>query len=126
MLTPFGKELRKLRIDRGVSLKDLSTRLGIPASYASAVETGGKNPTSDYVSRVGQALELTEAETQILSTAAAKSRSTTKIELKGTSERHRELAQAFARKFPHLDDDEIKKMFGLLGSKDDNKGGSTK
>ncbi len=42
MLTPFGRFLRKLRIDQGELMKDMADRLGVTASYLSAVEMGKK------------------------------------------------------------------------------------
>ena len=40
MLTALGKFLKKLRVDRNEVLKDMSARLGVTASFLSAVENG--------------------------------------------------------------------------------------
>lgn len=40
MLTRFGKQLRKLRIDREERLKDMADRLNVTTAYLSAVENG--------------------------------------------------------------------------------------
>ena len=42
MLTALGKFLRKLRIDNGEILKDMADKLGVTASFLSAVENGKK------------------------------------------------------------------------------------
>lgn len=42
MLNPFGKALRKLRIDRGWLLKDMAEGIGVATSFLSGIETGRK------------------------------------------------------------------------------------
>ena len=43
MITEFGKILRIIRINCGDSAKDMSEKLGISASYLSAIENGKRN-----------------------------------------------------------------------------------
>jgi transcriptional regulator with XRE-family HTH domain len=45
MLTPFGKKVRKLRIDVGVTLKSMADAMGVTSSYLSAIETGKRAVT---------------------------------------------------------------------------------
>jgi transcriptional regulator with XRE-family HTH domain len=40
MVTVFGKFLRKLRVDRELTLRDMATSLGISSAYLSAMELG--------------------------------------------------------------------------------------
>ena len=40
MVTSFGKALRKLRIDRGMVLKNMADMLGVSSAYLSAIELG--------------------------------------------------------------------------------------
>ena len=47
MLTPFGKEARKWRIDNDVAMKTMASDLGVSVSYLSAVEHGKKPITAD-------------------------------------------------------------------------------
>lgn len=42
MLTAFGKEVRKIRLDRGELLKTMADSLGVKSSYLSAIEHGKK------------------------------------------------------------------------------------
>lgn len=42
-LTEFGKFLRKLRIDNGELLKDMSIKLNVTPSFLSMVETGRRS-----------------------------------------------------------------------------------
>ena len=43
MITEFGKALRKLRIDRGETLKIMADNLEMTSSYLSAIECGKRN-----------------------------------------------------------------------------------
>ena len=42
MITRFGKELRKIRIDHGEILKDMAEKLQVTPSFLSSVEVGKK------------------------------------------------------------------------------------
>ena len=42
MLTKFGKELRKIRIENDEILKDMADKLNVTAAYLSAVENGNR------------------------------------------------------------------------------------
>ena len=50
--TPFGRFLRKLRIDNDELLGNMADKLGISSAYLSAVENGKKNVTGGLVESV--------------------------------------------------------------------------
>lgn len=50
-ITPFGKQVRKYRIDADVTLSDMAEELDLYPSYLSAVETGRKALNEDLVRR---------------------------------------------------------------------------
>lgn len=52
----FGLKMRGLRLDRGLSLKDLSELTGLSPSYINEIEKGKKYPKSDKVMILAQAL----------------------------------------------------------------------
>jgi len=52
MLTPLGKALRKLRIDRGWLLKDMARGIGVATSFLSGVETGRKAIPAGFVEKI--------------------------------------------------------------------------
>ncbi len=45
-MTPFGKYLRQLRSDRGISQKDMAAGIGVTAAYLSALEHGHRGKPS--------------------------------------------------------------------------------
>jgi transcriptional regulator with XRE-family HTH domain len=64
-----GTELRRERLDRGERLTDVAERAGVSTQYLSEVERGLKDPSSEILSAVAGALELTVRE---LSTRVAR------------------------------------------------------
>ncbi len=114
MLTPFGKQLRKHRIDRSAKLKDLADFLKVTSSYLSALEMGRKNVPSSLLTRVSEYLKLSEHDSNELKHLAEKSK---KINTVDTSELNRKTSHmvgAFARHFDELETHEKEKIKEIL------------
>jgi transcriptional regulator with XRE-family HTH domain len=54
----IGRELRAERRDRGERLADVAERAGVSTQYLSEIERGLKDPSSEILSAVAGALEL--------------------------------------------------------------------
>lgn len=74
MLTPFGKALRRERLERGTTLGEMAEALGISSSFLSQVETGKKALTDTFVRKVINYFELNTSEQNALWRDAASSR----------------------------------------------------
>src|SRR5262245_35060347 len=61
-MTPLGKECRRLRKERQLMLADQAKALSVSVSYLSAVETGKKPASPEFVERFASWLELNEEE----------------------------------------------------------------
>lgn len=114
MLSRFGKTVRKLRIDKGVKLKEMASSLGKTSAYLSAVETGRKNAPAELVGQIAEYFSLSPKEAAELRQAAEESRSEVSLPMTGFSDTQREVAAAFARQFPSLTDEELKQIRSLL------------
>jgi len=110
-LTPFGKAVRKIRIDRSETLGDMAGALGISAAFLSSAETGKRNIPDDLIDRIVRHFGLKGAEAQELRTLALESRSSVKLK---PTEKNRHLATAFARKFDELDKAQIEEILKVL------------
>ena len=110
-LTPFGKAARKIRIDRSETLGDMAEALGISAAFLSSVETGKRNIPSDPVDKIVRYFDLKGSEALELRRLAAESQNTIKLK---PSEKNRQLASAFARKFEELDKAQIDEILKVL------------
>lgn len=116
MFTEFGKLLRKIRIDRGLLLKDMATGLDVSSAYLSAIETGRKAVTDEVVAKVAKFLEYRKGSEEYLGLkdAADISKGEVSITTRGTSPLKQETALAFARQFNELEGNEMQKILDLL------------
>jgi transcriptional regulator with XRE-family HTH domain len=52
-MTPFGRRVRELRAERGITQKQMAADLGVSAAYLSALERGDRGlPSWDFVQRI--------------------------------------------------------------------------
>jgi transcriptional regulator with XRE-family HTH domain len=119
-MTPFGKFLRNLRIERGLLLKDMAEMLDVTSAYLSAVEHGKKGaPSAALVSKLENLLNLTTEQKKELRRAAAASNTSMSIPSK-LSPFAFETANAFARRLPILSERQLRKIQGVLENEDEN------
>lgn len=59
ILTHIGKQTRKIRIDNEELLIDMANKLGISASYLSAIETGKRKTPDNFVSNIEKIYKIT-------------------------------------------------------------------
>lgn len=52
----LGEQLRKIRLEKGMSQGDIAKKLGVHRSYISGVERGIRNPTVKNLERLADAL----------------------------------------------------------------------
>lgn len=108
MLTPFGKEIRKLRLDREMRLLDLAKSLQKTSSFVSALETGKKPIPEGYVDQVVVCMKLTKKEAEALRRAADRTKKEVSVdELAGDE---RELVAAFARRLDEIPHDLLERL----------------
>ncbi|MEE8808381.1 MAG: helix-turn-helix transcriptional regulator [Lactimicrobium sp.] len=119
MLTSVGKFLRKVRIDHGEILKDMADKLGVSASFLSAVENGKKKMPSDWNRKICEIYKLSDEQTLDFTKAIAASEKTVEMNFSDASFSRKELAISFARKFSDIDDDQVEKIKKILS--EDNK-----
>jgi transcriptional regulator with XRE-family HTH domain len=111
MLTPFGKALRKLRIDRGWLLKDMAEGADVTPSFLSGVETGRKCIPSDLVKKITKWGKLGAEVVRELEAMAEISKKEFVINTKpGMTQSDLEAAALLARfgELPQKDRDQIK------------------
>lgn len=118
MLTPLGKALRKLRIDRGWLLKDMAAGVGVASSYLSAVETGRKRVSDEFVQKIRNWGDLTAVEWKELSRAWALTRDDFTIQLgSASSDNRREAAAMLARSFDELSEEQVFEIQAIVKRK---------
>jgi len=120
-LTPFGKALRKLRIDQGETQMDVARALGVSVAFLSAVETGRKAAPTDMIEALINHFGLDEESANDLRHQAWVSRKEVKINMQELNKEDRDLVAGFARKFEEraFNSDQLASLRKLLGMEDD-------
>ena len=114
MATAFGKELRKLRIDKDENIHDMAKKLGISISYLSAIEAGSRNIPDRMVEKIIDKYQLNKERGEALMQAEAESSTEIGIDLSQVSLEQRKLVFALSRKLNDISDEDclniIKKL----------------
>lgn len=114
MITEFGKELRKLRLDLGITLFDMAEKAGVSSSLLSSAETGKKPASPALVDKLAQAFPAVQARKPHFASLAAMTTGEVRIRLSSEREKANAAALAFARKFESFSDtqfDDLMKIF---------------
>lgn len=97
-MTPFGRLMRDLRIEKGLRLKDVADLLEVTPAYLSALEHGKKGvPNLRIINRLVETLKLKKEQVMNLQQAAASSNTKINIPSKAVPLAF-ETANSFARK----------------------------
>ena len=106
MATTFGKELRKLRIDKDENINTMAKKLEISISYLSAIEAGSRNIPSDMVDKIIKKYHLNKERSEVLRQAEAESSKEISIDLSTVSIEQRKLVFALSRKLNDISEEE--------------------
>lgn len=119
MVTDLGRELRKLRLDFRLYLKDMADKLGYSPSFLSSIENGKRTVPDDFIEKLGKAYSLDKKSLEVFERAKDRCSSVIKISPHSTPS-EREFVAAFARKLPDLNCESKNKIRNLLeGGNDD-------
>jgi transcriptional regulator with XRE-family HTH domain len=114
-MTPFGRKLRALRQERGLSAKDMAAGLGVSPAYLSALEHGQRGkPNLRFVHRVCQYLGIIWDEAEALQALAELSHPKVTVDTAGLSPEATELANRLAHQIRDLPEETIGRMLGEL------------
>ncbi|MCG7863445.1 MAG: helix-turn-helix domain-containing protein [Candidatus Thiodiazotropha endolucinida] len=113
-LTPFGEQVRLLRLKESMRLNTMAEALQVSSSYLSGVETGRKELTDKFVDRVYNFFDQRGIKAKELYHLAEQSRKEVKIKTEGMDNESREIVAEFARRFNKLPRDRKREMKQLL------------
>ena len=122
-LTKFGIALRKHRIERGETLYEMATDVGVSPSYLSGVETGRKRASEELVDKLVEHLSLDMVDSVQLRRDAAETGPELRISLKNRDNEARAVAAMFARRFATADVSDLKKLLEELEEKREEREG---
>ena len=115
MTTQLGKELKKLRIDIGVTLLGFSKMLGCSSAFLSAVETGKKRVPDNFLEILAANVPQVNAQKQKYEALINQSRNEVRLHLDSGSFDDAMLATALARRFNSLTETQKSMLKDIVG-----------
>jgi len=117
MTTLFGKEMKKLRIDLGTTLMDLSKLVNLSPAFLSAIETGKKRVPDDFLNVLAAKIPAVEENRSKYEVLINQARNEVRIGLENKDLHDAQLATAFARRFSSLTEEEKNQLRAIVGGK---------
>lgn len=117
-MTPFGERLRQLRIERGVTQKQMAEAIGISAAYLSALEHGRRGaPSWVLVQKVVGYFNVIWDEAEELQHLAASSHPRIVVDTSGLSPKATRMANRLASEVAGLDEDTLDELNAVIDRK---------
>jgi transcriptional regulator with XRE-family HTH domain len=117
-MTPFGEKIRKLRADRGITLKQMSQAIGVSSAYLSALEHGKRGrPGWHLIQRIIAYFNIIWDEAEEVARLARISHPRITIDTSGLSPSATELANRLADDIARLEPGTLNDMLALLAAK---------
>lgn len=113
-LTPFGKQVRKHRIDRGMLLKEMADGVGLTSAWLSAIESGQKPIPAGLAEKISIFLDLDIEKQEELKELAERSKS---VKITGVRADRQDVATVLARRFNDIGEDDLNAIRDILSKR---------
>lgn len=110
MISKFGLYIRKIREVKNDSLRQMAVKLGISATFLSAMEVGRKQIPLEYVEKIKGIYDLTEEQVIELEDSIHETNERLPIELALMTEAQKDVSLMFARKIKTADEELLRKL----------------
>ena len=117
-MTPFGEKMRKLRAGRAITLKQMSTAIGVSSAYLSALEHGKRGrPGWHLIQRIIAYFNIIWDEAEEVTRLARISHPRITIDTSGLNPLATELANRLADDISKLEPQTLNELLALLSAK---------
>lgn len=117
-MTPFGDRMRKLRAERGITLKEMADGLGVSSAYLSALEHGKRGrPGWHLIQRILTFFNIIWDDAEDVVRLARISHPRITIDTSGLNPRATELANRLADDIGRLDSGALEELLAVLDRK---------
>jgi transcriptional regulator with XRE-family HTH domain len=117
-MTPFGDRMRKLRAERGITLKEMADGLGVSSAYLSALEHGKRGrPGWHLIQRILSYFNIIWDEAEEVVRLARISHPRITIDTSGLDPKATELANRLADDIGRLDAAALEELLAVLDRK---------
>ncbi len=114
MITRFGKTVRKLRVEKEITLREMASDLGFSSAFLSAVERGTKSIPRGLSNKIVMFYKLDQEQCEALQKAEVLSAGKVEVETEGLDEDTIDFAAAFARKASTLSPEQIAELRRIM------------
>lgn len=117
-MTPFGEKMRKLRADRAITLKQMSTAIGVSSAYLSALEHGKRGrPGWHLIQRIIAYFNIIWDEAEEVTRLARISHPRITIDTSGLNPLATELANRLADDIGKLEPQTLNELLTILSAR---------
>ncbi len=117
-MTPFGDSMRRLRAERGVTLKEMADAIGVSSAYLSALEHGKRGrPGWHLIQRILTFFNIIWDDAEEVVRLARISHPRITIDTSGLNPRATELANRLADEISRLDGASLDELLAVLERK---------
>jgi transcriptional regulator with XRE-family HTH domain len=120
-MTPFGEKMRKLRADRAITLKQMSSAIGVSSAYLSALEHGKRGrPGWHLIQRIIAYFNIIWDEAEEVTRLARISHPRITIDTSGLDPLATELANRLADDIGKLEPQTLGELLAVLSARKQN------
>lgn len=116
MLTEFGKIMRIIRINTGDSMRDMAAKIGMSATYLSAIETGKRNIPANMEELLFSHYNFSEKDKKKIKDSIEKTASHVKIDLTEMAVKKKKLIYSISK--GDIDEETIDKLCEIIKNKE--------
>jgi transcriptional regulator with XRE-family HTH domain len=117
-MTPFGDRIRKLRAERGITLKEMADGLGVSSAYLSALEHGKRGrPGWHLIQRILSFFNIIWDDAEEVVRLARISHPRITIDTSGLNPKATELANRLAAEIGRLDAAVLEELLSIVDRK---------
>ena len=117
-MTPFGEKMRKLRADRAITLKQMSSAIGVSSAYLSALEHGKRGrPGWHLIQRIITYFNIIWDEAEEVTRLARISHPRITIDTSGLNPLATELANRLADDISKLEPQTLSELLAVLSAR---------
>lgn len=113
-VTPFGKELRKIRINHDEKQKDMALNLSVSKTFLSYLERGQRKIPSDFTRKIVEIYNLSDNDYESLVRSFYRTEGVIKITLIDKSEEDVTLILKLIQKLDKLSSEDKKEILAIL------------
>lgn len=114
MLSEYGKTLRKIRIDKGLTLAQMAQAVGITSAYLSTIERGNRKIPKSLTQNVINHYKLSNEQVAELQKAEYLSMDSFEIELSAVSLHKKTLVLSLAKNLKNMTYEQVARIKSIM------------